>query len=107
MGQCVMSDGMTLIADRLVYYHENDEALFFAWLDRMQVVAGYEGHGDGLHIRLARRPTDDDLRELIALHRRYAIDMRQLAALRTPRNEMWFAKPGTYWHHHVFGPGPA
>ena len=98
---------VTLIANRVRYFHEKDEALFFVWLDRMDVVSGYEGHHDGLHIRLARHPNDNDLRELIALHQRYAIDMRQLAAFRAPENEDWFTAPVMYWHEAVFGPASA
>lgn len=97
----------TLIANRVSYYHENDEAQFFAWLDRMGIVSGYEGRGDGLHIQLARQPNDEDLRELIAFHQRYAIDMRQLAAFKAPGNEGWFAAPGMYWHDAVFGAASA
>ncbi|KQO12086.1 hypothetical protein C8J44_2245 [Sphingomonas sp. PP-CE-3A-406] len=99
-----MAEPLTLIANRVRYFHESDEALFFAWLDRMKVVSGYEGRGDGLHIRLARHPNDDDLRELIAFHQRYAIDMRQLAAFKAPGNACWFAAPGMYWYQAVFGP---
>ena len=72
-----MDEQKSLIADRVRYFHQSDEAMFFAWLDRMEAVSGYDGRGDGLHIRLARRPTDDDLRELLAFHQRYSIDMRQ------------------------------
>ena len=102
-----MAEPSTLFANRVRYFHQNDETLFFAWLDRMEVVLRYEGRGDGLHIRLARHPNDDDLRELIALHQRYAIDMRQLAALKTPGNAVWFAAPGMYWHQSVFGSASA
>ena len=102
-----MAEPSTLIANRVRYFHQNDEALFFAWLDRMDVVSGYEGCGDGLHIRLARHPNDDDLRELIAFHQRYAIDMRQLAAFKAPGNADWFAAPGMYWHQSVFGSASA
>jgi hypothetical protein len=100
-----MIEPPSLIADRVLYFHQSDEAMFFAWLDRMGVVSGYEGRGDGLHIRLGRYPSDEDLRELIAFHQRYGIDMRQLAALRTPQNMGWFAAPGTFWHERVFGSG--
>jgi hypothetical protein len=102
-----MVEPSTLIANRVRYFHENDEALFFAWLDRMEVVSAYEGRGDGLHILLARNPNDDDLRELIAFFQRYAIDMRQLAKFKAPENAGWFAAPGMYWHQSVFDPPSA
>jgi hypothetical protein len=97
----------TLIADRVRYFHQGDEATFFEWLDRMDVVSGYEGRGDGLHIRLTRHPTDDDLRELIAFHQRYSINMRQLAMFKTSANADWFAASGMYWHDSVFGSATA
>ena len=81
-----MTEPATIVADRVRYFHQNDEAAFFGWLDRMEVVASYEGHGDSLYIRLSREPTDDDLRELLAFHQRYGIDMGQLAAFKTPNN---------------------
>lgn len=100
-----MTEAETLIADRVRYFDRGDEAAFFGWLDRMGVVAGYEGLGDGLHIRLSRQPTDDDLRELIAFHKRYGIDMRQLARFETAENAHWFAAPTMYWHDGVYGSG--
>jgi hypothetical protein len=99
-----MSEIATIIADSVTYYHENDEATFFGWLDRMEVVSDYEGRGTALLIRLARTPTDDDLWELLALHQRYGIDMRQLASFQTAANAEWFCAPDTYWHQAVFSP---
>jgi len=98
-----MTGPATIIANRVRYFHPQDEATFFGWLDRMGVVADYEGRADGLHIRLSRQPTDDDLRELLAFHERYRIDMRQLAQFETPENVGWFADPAMYWHESVFG----
>lgn len=95
-----MDNLVPLIADRVRYFHPSDETMFFAWLDRMAVVSGYEGHGGGLHIHLFRHPTDEDLRELIAFHERYDIDMHQLAAFKTSVNAPWFADPGMFWHGH-------
>jgi hypothetical protein len=98
-----MADLPDLIAHRVRYFHQNDEAMFFAWLDRMTIVSHYEGQADGLHIRLAHHPNDDDLRELIAFHQRYGIDMRQLAVFQSASNAKWFCAPGMYWHRSVFG----
>lgn len=98
-----MDEQASLTANRVCFFHQSDETMFFAWLDRMEVVSGYEGRGDGLRIRLARRPTDDDLRELLAFHQRYSINMRQLAPFKTSANASWFAAPGMYWHGKVFG----
>lgn len=99
-----MGKPTTIIADGVTYYHENDEATFFGWLDRMEIVVDYEGKGTGLSIHLSRDPTDDDLRELLAFHQRYRIDMRQLAAFETASNATWFNAPDAYWHRAVFRP---
>jgi hypothetical protein len=93
-----MTASLTLVANRIRYFHSSDEAMFFAWLDRMEFVSGYEGRGNGLHILLAQHPSDDALRELIAFYQRYGIDMRQLATLKTPANANWFAVPTMYWY---------
>ncbi len=100
-----MSDPATIIAESVIYYHENDEATFFGWLDRMEVVSSYEGQGTALLIHLSRFPMDDDLWELLAFHQRYEINMRQLAAFRTAANAEWFTAPDAYWHQAVFSPG--
>lgn len=99
-----MNDTSTIIADGVTYYHLNDEAAFFGWLDRMEVVADYKGEGTALLIRLSRIPTDEELWELLAFHQRYGIDMRQLAAFETAANAEWFSAPDAYWHGAVFGP---
>jgi hypothetical protein len=76
-----MIEALTIVADGVRYFHQNDETTFFAWLDRMKVVASYDGSGSILYIRFSRDPTDDDLRELLAFPERCGVDMRQLYAL--------------------------
>ncbi|HET8613384.1 MAG TPA: hypothetical protein VFL92_11525 [Sphingomonas sp.] len=98
-----MTKPATIIANRVRYFHYSDELTFFGWLDRMDIIAGYEGRADCLHIQLSRQPSDEDLRELLAFHERYRIDMRQLAQFETPDNVGWFANPAMYWHESVFG----
>jgi hypothetical protein len=57
----------------------------------------------GLHVALSR-PTQMQLRELIALLYRYGLDMRPLASFRTERNAAWFANDRRkFWHARVFG----
>jgi hypothetical protein len=50
-----------------------------------------------------RRPGKDDLRQLLAVCRRYGVDMRQLAKFETAKNRDWFRDPKSYWHQAVFG----
>jgi hypothetical protein len=48
-------------------------------------------------------PIDDNsLRELIALHFRYKIYMKRLAAFETDENRKWFRNSRAYWYSRVF-----
>jgi len=86
------------------FYHQNDERAFFEWLARIPWVASYAGEGvRGLVVRLKRRPGKDDLRQFMALCRRYGVDMRQFAKFETDDNRVWFRDPEQYWHDAVFG----
>ena len=85
------------------YFSQNDETAMFEWLGRMAVLRDVTGEGYDLIIRLKRAPTDNQLRDLLALFFRYQMDMRPLAILRTTRNEGWFADQGGYWFDAVFG----
>ena len=86
------------------YWSPGDETSFFAWLDRIDCVSSYRGASRTLFVDLKTdQPSEDDLRELIGLHQRYKIDMRQLARFRSSRNESWFALPSMYWFDAVFG----
>ena len=85
------------------YYSRGDEAAFFAWLGGIGCVSGFEGRLRDLNITLARRPTDAELREFLALFHRYGVDMRQLARFETRTNRSWFRAEEMYWHKAVFG----
>lgn len=63
-----------IIAEGMRFYHQHNEAAFFGWLDSMDVVSGYVGWGTRLNFSLSRLPTDDDLRNLLAIHLRYNIN---------------------------------
>jgi hypothetical protein len=90
------------------FFHQNDERAFFEWLERIPCVSSVRGEGaDGLVVRLKHRPGKDDLWQLLALCRRYGIDMRQLAKFETPQNRDWFRKSGMFWFAAVFGDDPA
>jgi hypothetical protein len=67
-------------------------------------VKSVRGAADGLHVSFSRSPTDNQLRELIALLFRYGLDMKPLAAFKTTKNKIWFADKKTmFWHGRVFG----
>jgi hypothetical protein len=70
--------------------------LFLEWWSRIPCVESCDGDGSG-------RGLVDDLRQLLAVCRRYGVDMRQLAKFETAKNRDWFRDPKSYWHQAVFG----
>jgi len=85
------------------YFSHGDETAFFAWLESIPCVDDVKGRLKDLHIRLKRPPSNADLRELIALLYRYRMNMKPLAAMKTPSNAKWFDDESKYWHAKVFG----
>ena len=89
------------------FYSSKDEARFFSWLESIPGVTRVVGEGRDLQVTLrSSRLGEEALRELIALHWRYRLPMRHLAAFLSPTNEHWFAAPGMYWRKAVFGATP-
>jgi hypothetical protein len=81
-----------------------DEKALFNWLRSIPCVEGVEGHSNSLHVMLRKQPSNSELRELIALTYRYALNMRPLAALKNARNAAWFGEDkGSFWHRRIFG----
>ncbi|MGM9482642.1 hypothetical protein ACS5PN_15725 [Roseateles sp. NT4] len=86
------------------FYSSQDEASFFSWLESIPGVSSVTGVGRSLEVNLnSVQLNEDALREMLALHRRYQLPMRNLAIFLSPANESWFAAPEMYWHDAVFG----
>lgn len=85
------------------YFSQNDEIAMFDWLGRIKVIRGTTGSGRKLVIDLRRSPTDNQLRDILALFHRYRMDMTPLAGLLTDKNRSWFTSPEAYWFAGVFG----
>ena len=102
-----MSTSSTMVelqATSVRFYSQGDEAAFFGWLDKVPCVERYEGRGLTLYISVNSAAVDEDgLRELLALFRRYGVDMRQLAAFDRSEFADWFRSEQAYWHKEVFG----
>ena len=93
-----------LEANGVRFYSASDEAMFFNWLRNLSCVVQIEGRGLGLYISVKVSMVDEDaLRELLALFRRYSIDMRQLAQFDLAVHAEWFRDPAAYWAKAVFG----
>ncbi len=76
-----------------------DERHLFAWGLEISGVLSWEN--DTLVVR-SRRISEEALRDLLSLFRRYNIPMQQLAQFKNSKNEAWFAAPQLYWHKKVF-----
>ena len=88
----------------LIFYSPQDEAAFFAWAQAIPAVVSVDGRGRSTNLKVkSKRISEASLRELIALHHRYRVSMRQLAQFRNVTNEAWFASPEAYWFKPVFG----
>lgn len=93
-----------MTVDGPTFYSSRDEDHFFSWLASIPGVTRIVGEGRSLHVTLrSSHPGEDALRDLIALHWRYRLSMRHLAAFRSPSNEHWFEVRGMYWYDAVFG----
>ena len=92
-----------LLAKRVWYFSENDEAAFFEWLDKLPCVEKYEGRSDELKIYVNAAAADaGSVYELLALFRRYEIDMRQLRVFDREEFASWFRNRRAYWFKDIF-----
>lgn len=92
-----------LVASRVTYYSPNDEAAFFEWIRKIPSIINYEGKGSDIFIYISDKNMDEFcLREIIALFKRYGIEMRQLAIFDQEMFSEWFKSPNTYWFNEVF-----
>jgi hypothetical protein len=89
---------------RIFFYSENDELLFFEWIERINCISKWEGVGDRIILYVkSKRISDKDLRDLLALFQRYKINMRQLEQFHNAKNSKWFYENDVaYWIKKVF-----
>jgi hypothetical protein len=86
------------------FFSRGDEKAFFDWLQCISCVERVEGDLRHLRVTLKKKPSNPELREMIALLYRYRINMRPLAALKNDHNAAWFdADSSNFWHVRVFG----
>jgi hypothetical protein len=91
------------------YFSDHDEKSFFTWLETIPCVKSFQ---DGIYdcksesstlvLRVSAQIDNISLRELVAIMKRYRLDMSMLRQFRTKDNEKWFAKKSSYWHDDVF-----
>lgn len=93
-----------LLIKESTYYSPRDEDSFYAWLQAIPGVVKVVGIPEGVIVTLRSKSLSDGaLRDLLALHFRYGLPMRELAQFETEKNSSWFRLRGTYWYKGVFG----
>ena len=86
-----MSANVVLTCKSVYYYSQIDEDLFFEWIQRISVIEFFDGKGDELYLYIKNASISNiDLLELLALFRRYHIDMQQLEVFVNEENRWWF-----------------
>jgi hypothetical protein len=96
----------SLLIHEGTFYSQLDEDAFFRWLGSIPGIRKITGTPQGLQVSLrAASLSEPALRDLIALHWRYRLPMRDLREFKTAKNESWFFDPGAYWFEAVFGAG--
>jgi hypothetical protein len=95
----------SLLIHEGTFYSPIDEDAFFRWLGSIPGVRKITGTPTGLQVSLRTAAlSEPGLRELIALHYRYKLPMRDLREFKTAKNDPWFCNTATYWFEAIFGP---
>ena len=99
-----MNDGIYEIeAVGVVFYSQTDEGNFFNWLDGIPCVESRKGYLRTLKIFLSVEKVDEEnIREILALYKRYRIDMRSLVVLDREEYAHWFRDKDASWYSQVF-----
>ncbi|WP_152624867.1 hypothetical protein [Xanthomonas sp. GPE 39] len=96
-------DVIELEALRVRFYSANDESAFFDWAKKIPCIEKCEGHGPVIYLRVsAGAITENCLRELLSLFRRYEISMQQLYAFDQEKFSTWFRDKRAYWYASIF-----
>lgn len=96
---------MTIIlkCKKVTFFHSQDEEAFFKWLEKMPYIASVKGSGNILLIEINEKLFDNDaLRAIVALFRRYKINLRTLHPLITQEREELFEWSKRSTHINVY-----
>ncbi|MBI2775019.1 hypothetical protein HYX58_03360 [Candidatus Dependentiae bacterium] len=98
-------DNNYLVCKGVKFGSMHDEDAFFEWIKKIKCIQSFEGARDELYLDLiSDRLEDLELRDIIALFRRYKVDMAQLKRFLTEDNKRWFFdNKRAYWYKKVFG----
>lgn len=93
-----------MIPEPTWFYAYSDEKNFFRWLKSIRAVKDIAGQASGGLLLTLDVPNldDDDLMDMIALFKRYDLDMSCLRAQLTKDNEHWFKNSDRFWYKTIF-----
>ena len=92
-----------LTCQRVQFYSSADEAAFFRFAESIDGVTSIRGSADSIVLELAAEPSEQALRDLIALFERYRVaGSAQLAQFLSDSNKSWFADPQKFWYKNIF-----
>lgn len=94
-----------IICKKVKYCGIIDEEMFFIWIHRISCIESYEKIGDILYLYLKSKPLSQlDLYDILALLKRYRIDLIQLRQFLTKKNQNNFKiSKDAYWYKPLFG----
>lgn len=97
-------NSIELEATGVRFYSQGDEDVFFKWLWSMPFVQEIVGEGRTIYIKIDPSQVDEDgLTDLLAIFRRYHVDMAQLVVFDREEFASWFRDADAPWHKEVFG----
>ena len=98
-----MSNSNVLELEGVRFYSGYDESAFFDWLRKICCIKNFEGRGSAIYLIVdADEISENDLRELLAVFRRYGIPMRQLMKYEREEFSKWFRDKKAYWYPEIF-----
>ena len=104
VSQFLIDEGMEIPEDAEDQASNSGNVKIFEWLDKLACVEKYEGELDALNIYVNQARVDaGSVYELLALFRRYGVDMAQLRVFDREEFASWFRNPKSHWFKEVFG----
>lgn len=91
-----------IIKEPLPFYSYLDEKNFFRWLESIPAVKNVVGTSKGLELSIEMPIDEPNLRDLIAIMKRYSLDMKSLKTFCDSTNDAWFKNQTAYWYKSVF-----
>ncbi len=91
-----------IIQEPRFFFSYMDEEHFFHWLEDIPFVSEVVRVQDGLEVTLDGEFDKANIRDLIAVLRRYDLDMTCLRILCTEENQDWLKDHEAYWYAYIF-----